>query len=149
MLPLADVERLPRDAPMGELVTRRLAIGERLIPIYDTSPAHITGIVRLESWDLLDPGIANRPTEDYCGPLKSVPRTMPVSEIIETLHANSDLTILVVDDANAGLGIIPSRFWCAVRCAATQAQSRASRTPDSGPSTRFSPPVEPVPTTLQ
>ena len=106
MYPLSEARVASRDADMAELVAIRRESGQRLIPLYDTTPSNITGVAALECWDLIDPDLETRKTEDFIGAVRFVPQLQPVSEIIEMLHAEPATTVFVVDEFGNALGAI-------------------------------------------
>ncbi|MFM1816618.1 MAG: hypothetical protein RLZ98_3313 [Pseudomonadota bacterium] len=106
MRPLTTLRAFPADAKLDDIVAHRLQGGLRLIPLYEGEAGNIIAVATLESWDLLDPDLADRTVGDFVGLMERVPASKPVSEIIETLHAAPDLTLLVTGDDGAALGLI-------------------------------------------
>ncbi len=110
MFPISKVDCFRRGGSMAELVAFRCKTEERLIPLYEDAPTNIVGVAVLESWDLLDPQIETRDIERYLGRQRCVPRSMRVSNIIDILHAEPNLAIIVIDDDGAAVGIITLRL---------------------------------------
>ena len=106
MWPLSEVPRLSRDCAMADLVELRRRTGNRLVPLYEASPETITSVAVLESWDLLDPEIGTRVPADFLGPVRFAPPQQAVSEVIEMLHGEPRLTVIVVDEFGNGLGLL-------------------------------------------
>lgn len=110
MYPMSEVRCFPRTAAMSELVAFRREDEQRLIPLYDAAPDKITGIAVIESWDLLDPEISSRETGEFLGPMRRVDQGMRVSAVIDILHKEPDLTLLVTDGEACAVGLITLRL---------------------------------------
>lgn len=110
MYPMSEVRSFRRDTDMSELVAFRREDDQRLIPLYDEAPDKITSIAVIESWDLLDPEIGARKVEDYLGAMRCVDRSTRVSDIIDILHAEPDLTVVVTGGEGVAAGLITLRL---------------------------------------
>ena len=106
MYPIASVTRLPEDAPMETAVAQRRATGQRLIPLYRDDPERVTGIAVLESWDLMDPRLAERRLVEFRGAVAYVGGEEQVAGIIERLHESPRLTLVVTDGEGRACGLI-------------------------------------------
>ena len=73
MWPIAEVQVADRNAGMAELLAIRSKSAQRLIPLYEGSHANITAMATLESWDVMDPGLAERAVDDVLSPVCFVP----------------------------------------------------------------------------
>ncbi len=106
MWPISKIQCAGHSSAMTELVRIRRSDDQRLIPLVDTQPGKIKQVVVLESWDLLDPRIEARDPSEFYGAVRFVPKDRPTSEIIEVLHDDPSLTIVVVDEDEQALGLI-------------------------------------------
>lgn len=62
----------------AEYLRVRRSTGQRLVPFYEEERRGIVAAAVLESWDLPDPDIANRPVENFLGEVHLAAQTGPV-----------------------------------------------------------------------
>ena len=106
MWPLGSIHCLSRDADVADLIAMRREGEQRIVPLYERTQTNVVAIAVVEVWDLLDPAVGERDMESFIGPVRFVPHVQRMSEVIEILHGAPDLTVVVVDDVGATLGII-------------------------------------------
>jgi len=106
MWPIAEVRCLDRGADTEALVALRRASGQRLVPLFDGGPNQITAVATIESWDLLDPDVLDRPLDSFVSPVRFVPSVQRMSEVIEMLTADPNATVIVVDELGSATGLI-------------------------------------------
>ena len=106
MWPIAEVQVADRNAGMSDLLAIRSESGQRLIPLYDGSYANITAMAMMESWDMMDPDLAERAVDDVLSPVCFVPGVQRVSEILEMLRDDPSCTAVVVDELGHAIGFI-------------------------------------------
>ncbi len=106
MWPISEVRVADRRAGVADLIAIRGESGQRLIPLFEGSHANITAMARLESWDMMDPALPDRPIEEVLSPLHFVPGVQRVSEILQVLRDDPACTAVVVDELGHAIGFI-------------------------------------------
>lgn len=106
MWPLEEIRIFERSTPISQLVAYRMQTGHRLVMLYDDDPKRVSAIAALESWDLLDPTIESRSIDELLTPMEVVTEDKPVSEIVELLHKQPNLGVIVADASGNSIGII-------------------------------------------
>ncbi len=106
MWPLTDVKHAKANSPMAKIVQIRRESGQRFVPLFEATARHVTAIVRIDSWDLLDPELEARDPQEFLTEVVFVPHLQRVSEIFEDLHNHPARVVVVVDELGNSLGLI-------------------------------------------
>ena len=107
MIPVAEITAInerTRTANAVELVRRH---GFNRLPLYRGNISNVVGIVTLTTWDLIDPGLAKRPIDDFTHPAHYVSAHQTIDELLPVLRtpANDHMAI-VVDEFGSTVGMI-------------------------------------------
>ncbi len=106
MIPLADVIGINENRGMKDAVKKVLAKGYNRLPVYQGNLTNVKGLLTLDTWDLLDPAIEERPIADvirpplYLSPQQTIDQTLPL------LQAREDHMGIVVDEFGSAVGIL-------------------------------------------
>ncbi len=106
MIPVAEMTAIndgTRTAKAVELVRRH---GYNRLPLYRGNISNVVGIVTLTTWDLIDPGLAGRPIEDFLRPAHYVSAHQTIDELLPVLRTRKDHMAIVVDEFGSTVGMI-------------------------------------------
>ncbi len=106
MIPVAELAGIndkgnTRDAI--DLVRRR---GYNRLPVYRENISNIVGIVTLTTWDLIDPGLAERPLQTLIEKAHYVSPHQTIDELLPILRQREDHMAIVVDEFGSAVGMI-------------------------------------------
>lgn len=107
MTPRPRVVAIRQDAPLEEL--RELAIHEQYsrIPAYEDTIDQITGFVHVrDMFELDDDERARRKVRDILRPIRAVPETKPVNDLLRDMQEEGAHMAVVVDEYGATAGIV-------------------------------------------
>ena len=106
MIPLADVVGFNETRNLEEAVRTVLKHGYNRLPVYEGNITNVTGVLTLNTWDLLDPEISKKPCTDfthtalYLTPKQTIDHTLPL------LQARADHMGIVVNEFGSAIGIL-------------------------------------------
>ena len=106
MIPVADIMAInerTRTAKAVKLVRRH---GYNRLPLYRGNISNVVGIVTLTTWDLIDPGLADRPIDDFTRPAHYVSAHQTIDELLPVLRTRTDHMAIVVDEFGSTVGMI-------------------------------------------
>jgi putative hemolysin len=107
MTPRPRIVAVPQDAPLEEL--RSLVLNEQYtrVPAYDSNIDHVTGFVHvLDMFELDDDQRALRKVRDIMRPIRVVPETKPVNDLLRDMQEEGSHMAVVVDEYGATAGIV-------------------------------------------
>jgi putative hemolysin len=107
MTPRPRIVAIREDASLEEL--RQLVIHEQFsrIPAYDGSIDQITGFVHVrDMFELNDVGRASRKVRDIMRPIRAVPESKPVNDLMREMQEEGAHMVVVVDEYGSTAGIV-------------------------------------------
>ncbi len=106
MIPLADVVGLNEIRDMDEAVRRVMAHGYNRLPVYCRNITNVKGVLTLNTWDLMQPDIMDRPVSDYVSPALYLSPKQTLDRALPQLQARKDHMAIVVDEFGSAVGIL-------------------------------------------
>jgi CBS domain containing-hemolysin-like protein len=106
MIPLADVIGFNEIRSIGDAVHTVLKHGYNRLPVYRSNITNVKGVLTLETWDLLDPSIEERPTSDFIRPPLYLSPQQTIDQTLPLLQAREDHMGIVVDEFGSAIGIL-------------------------------------------
>ena len=106
MIPVAEITAInerTKTAKAVKLVRRR---GYNRLPLYRGNISNVIGIVTLTTWDLIDPGLGDRPIEDFLHSAHYVSAHQTIDELLPVLRTRNDHMAIVVDEFGSTVGMI-------------------------------------------
>lgn len=103
MVPLIDVVGVEKGISCGEAVQTAVATGHVRLPVHDKRVDQITGV--LYTLDLLGRELA-APIASYVQPVRYVPGTKSIKDLLLELRQESDVVAVVVDEFGGTRGIV-------------------------------------------
>ena len=106
MIPVAEITAInerTRTAKAVKLVRRH---GYNRLPLYRGNISNVVGIVTLTTWDLIDPGLSDRPIDDFVHPAHYVSAHQTIDELLPVLRKRNDHMAIVVDEFGSTVGMI-------------------------------------------
>jgi putative hemolysin len=106
MIPLADVVGLNEARPMKEAVRLVMKYGFNRLPVYRGNITNIKSILTLNSWDLMDPDIMEKPATEYMSSVLFLSPKQTIDRALPQLQAREDHMAVVVDEFGSAVGIL-------------------------------------------
>lgn len=106
MVPIAEITAVNRDRTTKEAIRLVRRRGFNRLPVFKRNISNIVGIVTITTWDLLDPGLADKPLTDLIRPAHYVTPFQPIDELLPVLRKRDDHMAIVVDEFGSAVGII-------------------------------------------
>jgi len=106
MIPLADVVGLNEARSTKEAVRLVMKYGFNRLPIYRGNITNIKSILTLDSWDLMDPDIMEKPASDYMSSVLFISPKQTIDRSLPLLQARDDHMAVVVDEFGSAVGIL-------------------------------------------
>lgn len=106
MIPLADVVGLNESRPMKEAVRLVMKYGFNRLPVYRGNLTNIKSILTLDSWNLMDPDIMEKPATDYMSSVLFLSPKQTIDVALPQLQAREDHMAVVVDEFGSAVGIL-------------------------------------------
>ncbi|MBF0195092.1 MAG: HlyC/CorC family transporter [Magnetococcales bacterium] len=106
MIPLAEVAGLDETTLMGDAMDFVWSKGFNRLPIYKDNITNVIGVLTLNTWDLMDVELANKPISEfvqeplYISPKQTIDQTLP------TMQHRLDHMGIVVDEFGSAIGIL-------------------------------------------
>lgn len=106
MIPVAEMTAINRNRDTRSAVTMVRRRGYNRLPVYSRNTSNIIGVVTLTTWDLMDPGLNDRPLDElikeahYVSPYQSIDQLLPI------LRNREDHMAIVVDEFGSAIGMI-------------------------------------------
>ncbi len=106
MIPVAEMTAINRNRDTRIAVTMVRRRGYNRLPVYSRNTSNIIGVITLTTWDLMDPGLEQRPLEElikdahYVSPYQSIDQLLPI------LRTREDHMAIVVDEFGSAVGMI-------------------------------------------
>ncbi len=106
MIPLADVVGFNEIRNMGEAVRLVLKHGYNRLPVYRGNITNVKGVLTLNTWDLLDADIEEKPISDYIYPPLYLSPQQTIDQTLPLLQAREDHMGIAVDEFGSAIGIL-------------------------------------------
>jgi putative hemolysin len=106
MIPLADVVGLNEARPMKEAVRLVMKYGFNRLPVYRGNITNIKSILTLDSWNLMDPDIMEKPATEYMSSVLFLSPKQTIDRALPQLQAREDHMAVVVDEFGSAVGIL-------------------------------------------
>lgn len=106
MIPLADVIGLNERRSTSHAVGVVLKHGFNRLPVYHGNITNVKAVLTLDTWDLLDESIDERPMSDFVRPPLFLSPHQTIDQTLSLLQAREDHMGIVVDEFGSAIGII-------------------------------------------
>lgn len=106
MIPLADVVGFNEMRNMKEAVRVVLKQGYNRLPVYRGNLTNVKGMLTLNTWDLMDPELNEKPVSDYIRPALYLSPKQTIDQALPQLQARDDHIAVVVDEFGSAVGIL-------------------------------------------
>jgi putative hemolysin len=106
MIPLADVVGLNESRPMKEAVRVVMKYGFNRLPVYRGNITNIKSILTLDSWNLMEPDILEKPAAEYMSSVLFLSPKQTIDLALPQLQAREDHMAIVVDEFGSAVGIL-------------------------------------------
>ncbi len=106
MIPLAEMTTINKRDATASAIALACGKGHFRIPVYDDEAGGITGVVALNVWKLLQPGIAETPLESLIHEAEFVVAQQPVYELLPILKQREDRMAIVLDEFGSAIGMV-------------------------------------------
>ncbi|MCG6938983.1 MAG: hemolysin family protein [Gammaproteobacteria bacterium] len=106
MIPLADVVGFNEMRNMKEAVRIVLKQGYNRLPVYRGNLTNVKGMLTLNTWDLMDTELADKPISDYIRPALYLSPKQTIDQALPQLQARDDHIAVVVDEFGSAVGIL-------------------------------------------
>ncbi len=106
MIPLADVVGMNETRHMKEAVRLVMKYGFNRLPIYRGNITNIKSILTIDSWDLMNPDIMEKPAKEYMNSVLFISPKQTIDQALPQLQAREDHMAVVVDEFGSAVGIL-------------------------------------------
>lgn len=108
MVPLAEVSGIRDDSSVEEAVKKVWATGFNRLPVYRENMTNITGVMTLNSWDLLMPkeSLATKKLQDFIAKPHYLSPVQNIDQVLAVLRRREDHLGVVVDEFGSSVGIL-------------------------------------------
>ena len=106
MIPVAEITAIDERTKTAKAVKLVRRHGFNRLPLYRGNISNVVGIVTLTTWDLIDPGLAGRPIDDFTQPAHYVSAHQTIDELLPVLRTRKDHMAIVVDEFGSTVGMI-------------------------------------------
>ncbi len=106
MIPLADVVGFNETRDIEEAIRRVIKHGYNRLPVYSGNITNVKGVLTLNTWDLMQPTLAEQPVSDYVRPALYLSPKQTLDRALPQLQARKDHMAIVVDEFGSAVGIL-------------------------------------------
>lgn len=106
MIPLAEMTTLNTRDSTAAAIALACGKGHFRLPVYDDQAGSITGVVALDVWKLMQPGIAETPLESLIHEPEFVVAQQPVYELLPILKRRQDRMAIVLGEFGSAIGMV-------------------------------------------
>lgn len=106
MVPMAEVVAVSNQAKTVDVIDCIRKHGYNRLPVFEGNISHVTGIVTLTTWDLLDAEVVERPLAELVNPAYFVTQYETIDELLPSLKQRNDHMAIVVDEYGSAIGLI-------------------------------------------
>ncbi|MBF0263920.1 MAG: HlyC/CorC family transporter [Gammaproteobacteria bacterium] len=106
MIPLADVVGFNESRNIKNATSLVMKHGFNRLPVYRGNITNVTGMLMLDTWDLMDPDIETKPIKNYISPTLYLSPRQTIDQALPKLQARKDHMAVVVDEYGSAIGIL-------------------------------------------
>ncbi len=106
MIPLAEMTTLNTRDSTAAAIALACGKGHFRLPVYDDQAGSITGVVALDVWKLMQPGIAESPLQSLIHEPEFVVAQQPVYELLPILKRRQDRMAIVLGEFGSAIGMV-------------------------------------------
>ncbi len=106
MIPLPDVVGFNEVRNMKEAIRLVMKHGYNRLPVYRGNITNVKGILTLDTWDLMQPDLEEKPIADYISPVLYLSPRQTIDRALPMLQARKDHLAVVVDEFGSAIGIL-------------------------------------------
>jgi CBS domain containing-hemolysin-like protein len=106
MIPVAEITALNRNRDTRNAITLVRRRGYNRLPVYSRNISNVVGVITLTTWDLMDPGLEERPLEELIKPAHYVSTYQTIDKLLPILRSREDHMAIVVDEFGSAVGMI-------------------------------------------
>lgn len=106
MIPLADVVGFNEVRDMNEAIRIVIKHGYNRLPVYRGNITNVSGVLTLDTWDLMDPDLEQHTAMDYVRPALYLSPKQTIDRALPQLQAREDHMAVVVDEFGSAIGIL-------------------------------------------
>ena len=106
MIPVAEMTALNRNRDTRNAITLVRRRGYNRLPVYSRNISNVVGVITLTTWDLMDPGLEDRPLEELIKPAHYVSTYQTIDKLLPILRSREDHMAIVVDEFGSAVGMI-------------------------------------------
>ena len=106
MIPVAEMTAINRNRDTRSAITLVRRRGYNRLPVYSRNISNVVGAVTLTTWDLMDPGLEDRPLEELIKPAHYVSTYQTIDKLLPILRNREDHMAIVVDEFGSAVGMI-------------------------------------------
>jgi len=106
MIPIAEMTTLGHQQTTRDAIRLARQRAHFRLPVYEGEHNQIIGVVSFTMWDLMDPGLAERPLSELIQPARYVTAHQLVDELLPVLQQRKDHMAIVVDEFGSAIGMI-------------------------------------------
>ena len=106
MIPVAEMTALNRNRDTRNAITLVRRRGYNRLPVYSRNISNVVGVITLTTWDLMDPGLEERPLEELIKPAHYVSTYQTIDKLLPILRSREDHMAIVVDEFGSAVGMI-------------------------------------------
>ncbi|MGB5340079.1 MAG: hemolysin family protein [Gammaproteobacteria bacterium] len=106
MIPVAEMTAINRNRDARNAITLVRRRGYNRLPVYTGNISNIMGVVTLTTWDLMDPGLGDKPLEELIRPAHYVSPYQTIDQLLPILRNREDHMAIVVDEFGSAIGMI-------------------------------------------
>jgi len=106
MIPLADVVGFNEARNMKEAIRVVIKYGFNRLPVYRGNITNVKGMLTLNTWDLMDLELENKPIKDYIKSTLYLSPKQTIDQALPQLQARDDHMAVVIDEYGSAVGIL-------------------------------------------
>jgi CBS domain containing-hemolysin-like protein len=106
MIPIAEMTTLSHQQTTRDAIHKARQRAHFRLPVYEGEHNQIIGVASFTMWDLMDPGLAERPLSELIQPACYVTAHQLVDELLPVLQQRKDHMAIVVDEFGSAIGMI-------------------------------------------
>ena len=106
MIPLAEVAGLDENASMKSAMEYIWTKGFNRLPIYHDNLTNVVGVLTLNTWDLMEDGIADKPIAEFTNTPLYISAKQTIDQTLPNLQNRNDHMGIVVDEFGSAIGIL-------------------------------------------
>lgn len=106
MVPVAEMTAIEKTKATADAIRQVRRRGFNRLPVYEGDTSNIVGVVTLTTWDLLEPGFADRPLSELMRPARYVSPQERLEDLLPVLRDRDDQMAIVVDEYGSTIGMI-------------------------------------------